>query len=231
LAEYNPEEKFEEIVLLLEMTKNSYENASAEAKGELALEMMLLKKRILSLTHPHKQFDEIILREDLSEQEKIRLAILHKLKILDTPFEPLFDAIVLLASHICEKPIALISLIDEDRQWFKANKGLEGVTQTPRDQAFCAHTILQDDILEIPDSTLDSRFNTNPLVTGKPDIRFYAGAPLMLENGSALGSICVIDRVPGQLTEQQRDALKSLAKIITETLILRHAALSKAGEV
>ena len=220
--------RFEELVLLLEMTKNSHDSAPVEQQAELALEMMALKNRILSITHPHRKPEHDFSRTDLSESEKERLTILHKLKILDTPFEPLFDSIAQLASHICEKPIALISLVDEDRQWFKANVGLEGATQTPRDQAFCAHTILQDDVFEIPDSTLDPRFNNNPLVTGKPDIRFYAGAPLTLDNGVRLGSICVIDRVPGRLTKPQRAALRVLAKIISETLILRHSVMPAA---
>ncbi len=225
MAEQDYISKFEELVLLLEMTKNAYESAPVEGKALLELEMMVLKNRILAITHPHRDPEQPVISAELSEAEKARLTILHQLKILDTPFEPLFDSIALLAGHICNKPIALISLVDEDRQWFKANVGLEGTSETPRDQAFCAHTILQDDILEIPDATLDPRFSNNPLVRDKPDIRFYAGAPLLLDNGAALGSICVIDRVPGKLSQQQRDALKWLAKIVSEALILRHALM------
>jgi diguanylate cyclase (GGDEF)-like protein/PAS domain S-box-containing protein len=143
--------------------------------------------------------------------EAERLAALRALEILDSAPEPAFDALVRAASLVCGAPIALISLIDADRQWFKANLGLPGVTETPRDLAFCAHAILGDDILEVADAAVDPRFADNPLVTGNPDIRFYAGAPLRLKDGSTVGTLCVIDRRARRLDDTQREILSSLA--------------------
>lgn len=114
------------------------------------------------------------------ETEKQRLKALRQLNVLDSPFETIFDTITQLASEVCGTPVALISLVDEHRQWFKSNVGLNGVTETDRSVAFCAHTILTNQILEVPDATQDDRFSENPLVTGNPDIRFYAGAPITL---------------------------------------------------
>ena len=153
--------------------------------------------------------------------ERARLDSLKKLQILDTLQEPLFDEITKLASEVCRTPIALISLIDENRQWFKANIGLEGVTETPRDIAFCSHTILQNEILEIPDATLDDRFAKNPLVTGKPDIRFYAGAPLTLSGGEKIGTLCVIDQISRSLDKTQKIILSRLANTVVELLATR----------
>ncbi|MGI4935949.1 MAG: GAF domain-containing protein, partial [Janthinobacterium lividum] len=112
--------------------------------------------------------------------EASRLASLHALDILDSSPEEDLDALVKVASLLCGVPISLLSLIDAERQWFMANEGLNGVKETPRDQAFCAHAILADDVFEVPDATLDARFADNPLVAGRPDIRFYAGAQLNL---------------------------------------------------
>lgn len=158
--------------------------------------------------------------------EIARLARLKKLSVLDSANEPLFDAITKLASQICRTPIALISLIDEERQWFKANVGLEGVSETPREYAFCAHTIQQDEILEVSDASLDPRFRQNPLVLGNPNIRFYAGAPLTMPDGYRMGSLCVIDRSPSLLSENQRQSLLSLADIVSLALIMRENAIS-----
>lgn len=158
--------------------------------------------------------------------EIARLARLKKLAVLDTANEPLFDAITKLASQVCGTPIALISLIDEDRQWFKANVGLDNVSETPREYAFCGHTIEQDDILEVRDASLDPRFRFNPLVLGNPNIRFYAGVPLALPEGYNMGSLCVIDRSPGLLTEGQRIALKGLAEIVSQALVTRENAIA-----
>ena len=116
------------------------------------------------------------------------LAALHALEILDTAPEAEFDALVRVASLVCGVPISLVSLIDTDRQWFKANIGLPGVTQTPRDLAFCAHAVLGDELFEVQDATQDPRFLDNPLVISQPGIRFYAGAPITLEDGSRIGT-------------------------------------------
>jgi PAS domain S-box-containing protein len=148
----------------------------------------------------------------LPPDEASRLAALRDLGILDSPPDAEFDALVRTASLVCGTPIALLSLVAADRQWLKANIGLPGVTETPRDLAFCAHTILGRDLMEVPDATRDVRFADNALVTGAPDIRFYAGAPLRLSDGSQVGSLCVIDRAPRQLDEKQRQVLRSLAE-------------------
>ncbi len=140
------------------------------------------------------------------------LAALRDMDVLDTAPEPEFDALVRAASLMCATPISLISLIDEERQWFKANVGLDGVTETARDFAFCAHTILGDELVEVPDAARDARFATNPLVVGAPEIRFYAGVPVRLRDGSSVGSLCVIDRVPRHLDATQREVLACLAR-------------------
>lgn len=145
------------------------------------------------------------------KNETESLEALRALEVLDSDPEAEFDALVKVATIVCGVPISLISLIDVDRQWFKANEGLTGVTETPRDLAFCAHAVLGDDIFEVPDATQDARFADNPLVTGQPDIRFYAGAPLRLSNGVRVGTLCVIDRQRRTLNETQRGVLKQLS--------------------
>jgi len=157
--------------------------------------------------------------------EARRLAALQSLQVLDTLPEPVFDAIAASAAQVCEVPIALISLVDAERQWFKANVGLEAAGETPRDLAFCDHAIRGDTPLEVPDATRDPRFAANPLVTGEPDIRFYAGAPIVLEGGERVGTVCVIDRNPRRLDEQQRTMLESLARIASITLQQRRDLL------
>ncbi|MGQ3052844.1 MAG: ATP-binding protein [Roseateles sp.] len=148
----------------------------------------------------------------LPGDEPKRLQALRDLHVLDTPPEAAFDALVEAASIVCGTPIALVSLVDEGRQWFKANRGLEGATQTPRDIAFCSHAILGSEIFEIPDAALDGRFDDNPLVTGDPKIRFYAGTPIELLDGSRVGTLCVIDRVPHLLSAEQRRVLACLGR-------------------
>lgn len=168
----------------------------------------------------------------LPGDELARLAVLRKYDVLDTPAEQAFDDAVKLASSICSTPIALVSLIDESRQWFKARVGMD-VSETPRDQAFCAHAILSpDQLLVVPDATQDERFADNPLVTGNPDIRFYAGAPLVSASGHAMGTLCVIDREPRELSPMERDALATLARTVVTQLELRRVGneLSAANE-
>jgi PAS domain S-box-containing protein len=150
-----------------------------------------------------------------------RIAALEEYGILDTPAEGLFDTFTRLAAAICGTPIALIALIDADRQWFKSNVGLPDVSETARSIAFCDHTIRQTGVLEVPDTARDERFAGNPLVTGGPKVRFYAGAPLISARGDALGTICVIDRKPRTLTETQRNALEELARAVVEQLEAR----------
>lgn len=152
--------------------------------------------------------------------EPSRLAALLAFELLDTPAEAMFDNITTLAAHICNTPIALISLIDAERQWFKSRVGL-GVSETPRELAFCAHAINRDELFEIENALLDPRFCDNPLVTSDPDIRFYAGMPLSDGHGHNLGTLCVIDRQPRQLNEQQRQSLKLLAQQTVQLFELR----------
>ena len=143
--------------------------------------------------------------------EEERLAALRASNLLDTPAEPEFDRLTEMAAAACEVPVALISLVDRDRQWFKSKVGL-CLTQTPRDQAFCAYTILQDGSLVIEDATLDQRTKDNPLVTGAPHVRFYAGIPLHDSSGFALGTLCVIDYRPRSLTSEHLSLLKQIAR-------------------
>lgn len=152
----------------------------------------------------------------LPADEAGRLARLHECRILDTATEAVFDDLTLLASQICGTPIALVSFTDADRQWIKAKVGMNA-SEMPRDIALCAHAILKPDILVVPDTTLDERFADNPVVTGEPHVRFYAGAPLITSDGYALGTLCVIDSVPRRLTEAQLQALRALARqVVTQ---------------
>jgi len=153
----------------------------------------------------------------LPANEAQRLAALRALNILDTPPEERFDRITRLARRIFNVPLALISLVDADRQWFKSRQGLKA-TQTPRDISFCGHAILDDDLLVVPDARRDPRFSGNPLVTRPPRIRFYAGCPLVAPDGSKLGTLCVMDRRPRRMSAAERQTLRDLAELAQNEL-------------
>jgi GAF domain-containing protein len=155
-----------------------------------------------------------------SDTERARLAALQSYKVLDTPAEKVFDSIAGLAASITGTPTALISFVDGDRQWFKAKVGLEAA-QTPRDISFCTHAIGSDDLFIVPDATRDARFAQNPLVTEAPNIRFYAGAPLITLEGHALGTLCVIDYIPRDFTPEEQQALRDLSQYVMAQLELR----------
>lgn len=157
------------------------------------------------------------------KNESRRLKVLWQYDLLDTVPEEVFDDLTDLAAHICEAPIALISLVDEDRQWFKSRVGIS-VGETARDISFCAHAILKSDLFIVPDATKDPRFKNNPLVTGKDRVRFYAGAPLVTPDGYALGTLCVLDKKPRKLRPDQEQALRVLAHHVVSQLELRRHA-------
>jgi GAF domain-containing protein len=154
------------------------------------------------------------------KNEAARVAALHKYAILDTEPEQAFDDLVLLASFICKTPMALISLVDEARQWFKAKVGVS-ISETPREIAFCATAIQQPDILVVPDTLNDERFRNNPFVVSEPNVRFYAGVPLIDEEGHALGTICVLDCTPREFDPDQQAALKALSRIVLAQIEFR----------
>ena len=164
-------------------------------------------------------------------QETLRLSKLHGYGILDTEREATYDDIAELAAHICGTPTALVSLVDSDRQWFKARIGLDA-TESPRDVAFCAHTIQQKDVLVVEDTHQSAQFRDNPLVTGDPHIRFYAGAPLITPDGYALGSLCVIDYVPRVVSDRQKQALQVLSRQVIAQIQVAHQGkkLKQANE-
>ena len=164
-------------------------------------------------------------------EESRRLAALRDLGVLDTSPEAAFDTITRTAAQLCGVPIALITLVDAQRQWFKSNFGLPGTAETSREVAFCDHAIRGDALFEVPDATRDPRFADNPHVTGDPDVRFYAGAPIVMPGGERIGTVCVIDRTPRQLDEHQRTMLQSLAAIVGAMMTQRRQLLAATSQL
>jgi GAF domain-containing protein len=154
------------------------------------------------------------------QNDAARVAALQKYAILDSEPEQAFDDLVLLASFISNTPIALISLVDENRQWFKSKMGVS-VSETPREIAFCNSAIRQPDVFVVPDTLSDERFRNNPMVLSDPKIRFYAGAPLINEEGYALGTICVVDKTPREFSLGQQAALKALSRLVLAQMEFR----------
>jgi len=152
------------------------------------------------------------------DDEAVRLKTLQSLKLLDTAPEERFDRLTRLARRLFDVPIALVSLVDANRQWFKSSVGIN-VSETPRAVSFCGHAIQQDQIMEICDAEQDERFRDNPLVTGEPGIRFYAGQPLGLEGGSKLGTLCLIDTRPRTLDDEERALLRDLARMAEQEMV------------
>jgi serine/threonine protein kinase len=161
----------------------------------------------------------------MSLNEEARLAALHRYRILDTDPEQAFDDLTFLASHVCGTPIALITLVDADRQWFKSKVGLS-LQETARNISFCTHTIMQTEVLMVRDAQHDERFAGSSLVCADPHVRFYAGIPLITPEGHALGAMCVMDRVPRQLSPDQVSALAALSRLVLHQLELRRDLLT-----
>jgi hypothetical protein len=167
------------------------------------------------------------MKAPIPENEAQRLAALREYHILDTAAEQVYDDITALAAYLCRAPIAMISLVDESRQWFKSKLGLNQ-RETPRDVAFCAHAILQTEPLIVRDALKDARFADSALVTRSPHIRFYAGFPLSSPEGFALGTLCAIDRKPRQLSATQKSAMQTLARQVMALLELRRVSARMA---
>lgn len=157
-------------------------------------------------------------KPDIPQEDEVRLETLKSLNILDTPPEERFDRLTRMAKRMFGVPIAVVSLVDKNRQWFKSCVGLS-VSETPRDISFCGHAILGNEIFIIPDATKDERFADNPLVSDEPNIRFYAGCPLRSPNGSRLGTLCIIDQKPRNLNETDLETLKDLASMAESELV------------
>lgn len=149
--------------------------------------------------------------------EQTRLNVLHSLNILDSMPEERFDRVTRLARRLFDVPIALVSLVDADRQWFKSSAGLD-IRETPRDISFCGHAIMQDGVLAVPDTTLDERFHDNPMVLAPPHIRFYAGCPLTLDDGTKLGTLCLFDRKPRAFDAEDHALLEDLARMVVHEI-------------
>ena len=164
----------------------------------------------------------------LPDNEAARLEALRRYDILDTAPDAAFDDFTRLAAHICGVPTAVVSLVAEDRQWFKAKVGMSAC-ETSRAVSFCAHALLRPDVFIVPDAAADPRFADSPLVTGDPHVRFYAGAPLVTPDGFSLGALCVMDQAPRTLTTAQQDALQALARQVVAQLELRRSLAARAA--
>jgi len=156
----------------------------------------------------------------ITSMEAARVAALDRYAILDSEPEQSFDDLVILAAHICKVPMAMLSLVDDHRQWFKSRFGVQ-IRETPRDISICTHAIQQGNLFIVPDALQDPRFRENPLVTGEPHVRFYAGAPLINDDGYALGTLCVLDREPRELEGDQKEALNALGRLALRQMELR----------
>lgn len=167
-----------------------------------------------------------MIKPAIPDNEQARLALLYELLLLDTPPEQRLDRIVEFAAGEFDVPVCLISLVDRDRQWFKARIGI-AACETPRDVSFCAHALGSSDLLLVPDALLDPRFHDNPLVTGPPHIRFYAGAPLACNDGLVIGTLCLIDTRPRTLDEVEQAILASLRDLAVLELAPAHAAAAR----
>lgn len=166
----------------------------------------------------------------MPEREEERIEALRRYRVLDTACERVFDEIAAAAAAACGTPMSAITLVDRDRQWFKAQRGL-GMRETARDLAFCAHTVVDPtNVMTVEDARADPRFATNPLVTGEPNIRFYAGAPIVTPEGTAIGSMCVLDRDRRRLNDDQLDVLRQLSAYVTELLEMRRRLLELSPE-
>jgi GAF domain-containing protein len=152
--------------------------------------------------------------------EAARVAALNRYAILDTEPEQSFDDLVILAAHICQTPMAMLSLVDDHRQWFKSKLGVKA-PETRKEISICVHAIQQGDLFIVPDTLKDERFRENPLVIGEPHIRFYAGAPLINEDGFALGTLCVLDHKPRELDADQKEAVSALGRLALRQMELR----------
>ena len=152
--------------------------------------------------------------------EAARVAALNRYAILDTEPEQSFDDLVILAAHICQTPMAMLSLVDDHRQWFKSKLGVKA-PETRKEISICVHAIQQGDLFIVPDTLKDERFRENPLVVGEPHIRFYAGAPLINEDGFALGTLCVLDHEPRELDADQKEAVSALGRLALRQMELR----------
>jgi adenylate cyclase len=181
----------------------------------------LVARRVDRTFHKSRLLPPTMQATPLPRNEEDRQKALENYNILDTDPEAAFDDLTALASHICGTPIALVSLVDTNRQWFKSRVGLEAI-ETPREVAFCAHAILNpNEILVVPNAIEDDRFAGNPLVTSNPNIRFYAGTPLVTPDGFPIGTLCAIDIVPRQLSPEQLEALRTLGRQVISQMELR----------
>ena len=161
-----------------------------------------------------------------AQDERLRLDTLREYRILDTAPEPAFDRVTKLVADLFDAPIALVSLVDQDRQWFKSSFGMEDVQETPRDISFCGHAVAMAKNLIVPDALKDPRFADNPMVVGQPYIRFYAGALLRLPYGQVVGTLCVMDRRPREFDKLDEAILNGLRDLVVEELFRREEAVS-----